>query len=122
MRSMVVCRYFGVTTACGAILLASTMLGPLASITTPYANNVLILGFVTSIANQFLVEPAATTVMFQRYALENDPNRSAKKDERAVLTKRFGILHGLSSLANLGNLAAALAHCVWLGTLLQGAI
>lgn len=114
-------RYFGVTSACGVILLASTTVGPLASIATPYVNNVLILGLVTSVANLLFMEPAATAILFKRYALENGPDAAEKKDERAALTKEFGKLHGLSSLANLGNLAAALAHCVWLGTLLQGA-
>ena len=115
------CRYFGVTTACSGILLASTTAGPLSAIATPYVNNVLILGLVTSVANLLFMEPAATAVLFQRYALENGPNPSDKQEERAALTKKFGKLHGLSSIANLGNLAASLAHCVWLATLMQGA-
>lgn len=113
--------YFILTTACSAILLASTTLGPLSAVATPYVNNVLILGTVTSAANLFFVEPAATAVMFERYDLENGPNPGDKKEERAALTKKFGKFHGLSSLTNLGNLAASLAHCVWLATLMQGA-
>lgn len=50
-------------------------------------------------------EPKTTAVMRERHKAE----REEKPDDVKRLSKRFGMLHGLSSLANLIGLG--LAHC-----------
>ena len=50
-------------------------------------------------------EPMTTAVMRERHKAE----RGERPDEVKRLSKRFGMLHGLSSLANL--LALGLGHC-----------
>ena len=50
-------------------------------------------------------EPMTTGVMRERHKAE----REERSDEVKRLSKRFGMLHGLSSLANL--LALGLGHC-----------
>ena len=51
-------------------------------------------------ANWVWVEPKATDLMFERYALENAPGeKDAAKIK--VLYKSFGKFHGISSLLNL---------------------
>ena len=53
----------------------------------------------------FWAEPMTTAVMRERHKAERDE----RAEEVKRLSKRFGMLHGLSSLANL--LALGLAHC-----------
>ncbi len=57
-------------------------------------------------------EPATTKTMFDKHKLEKDqdPAATGKTQEHRRLSKKFGMLHGLSSLANLGTLAAAHVH------------
>jgi len=69
--------------------------------------------------NYFVVGPLTSKTMFQRQKLEkeegkvySDPEASA--DMRA-LNRRFGMLHGISSLANLGAVIALGFHGVWIG-------
>ena len=53
-----------------------------------------------SVANWVYIEPKATDLMFERYALENAPGeKDAAKIK--VLYKTFGKYHGISSLLNL---------------------
>jgi len=69
--------------------------------------------------NYFVIGPLTSKTMFQRQKLEkeegkvhNDPGVSA--DMRA-LNHRFGALHGISSLANLGAVIALGFHGLWIG-------
>ena len=77
----------------------------------------LAISAVTGLLNLFFIEPAATNVMFQRYALENAPGA---RDDAGIkaLYKQFGKWHGISSLMNLGNLVCAVGHAYYLGALL----
>jgi hypothetical protein len=65
-----------------------------------------------SLANQLFVEPTATKLMFQRYELENAPQRD--NDTIKALYKKFSTWHGISSMLNLGVLVAAVTHGWWL--------
>jgi len=51
--------------------------------------------------------------MFERYELENEGKQES--DEYKAAAKKFGPLHGMSSLANLGALLGVIAHSWWLG-------
>ncbi|KAH7929388.1 hypothetical protein BV22DRAFT_1029634 [Leucogyrophana mollusca] len=69
--------------------------------------------------NQFVVGPLTSKTMFVRHKLEkeegksyNDPDVSA---EMKALNSRFGMLHGVSSLANLGAVVALVFHGLWIG-------
>jgi len=69
--------------------------------------------------NYFVVGPLTSKTMFQRQKLEkeegkaySDPEASA---EMKALNRRFGKLHGISSLANLGAVIALGFHGVWIG-------
>ncbi|KAF8971432.1 hypothetical protein BDZ97DRAFT_1786453 [Flammula alnicola] len=69
--------------------------------------------------NYFVVGPLTSKTMFQRQKLEkdegktyNDPGVSA---EMKALNQRFGILHGVSSLANLGAVISLGFHGLFIG-------
>merc|ERR1712113_1232316 len=67
--------------------------------------------------NIFYLEPQSTRVMFERYELENAGKKDS--DEYKLAAKKFGPLHGMSSLANLGALIFTLAHSWWLGGVIK---
>lgn len=74
---------------------------------------------VTSVANLVYVGPATTKIMVERKHQETrDGKRSYDEGphskEMEALNRRFGVLHGVSSLVNLGGF---LAMC-WYGVLL----
>ncbi|KAF8898434.1 hypothetical protein BD779DRAFT_1483923 [Infundibulicybe gibba] len=69
--------------------------------------------------NYFVIGPLTSKTMFQRHRLEkeegkvyNEPGVSA---EMKKLNRRFGMLHGVSSLANLGAVIALGFHGLWIG-------
>jgi len=69
--------------------------------------------------NYFVVGPLTSKTMFQRQKLEkkegkihSDPGVSA---DIQALSRRFGLLHGISSLANLGAVIALGFHGLWIG-------
>jgi len=57
--------------------------------------------------------------MFERMRLEKDEgktyNESGVSDQMKALNRRFGMLHGVSSLANLGAVIALGFHGLWIG-------
>ncbi|KIJ68634.1 hypothetical protein HYDPIDRAFT_173309 [Hydnomerulius pinastri MD-312] len=69
--------------------------------------------------NQFVVGPMTSKTMFDRHKLEKaegkEYNNSEVSDEMKTLNSRFGKLHGISSLANLGAVIALVFHGLWLG-------
>jgi hypothetical protein len=76
------------------------------------------VALLASLANWLYIEPVATDLMFQRYALENaEGERDAAKIKQ--LYKQFGKFHGISSLANLVALGAAMSHGWWLASRLS---
>ncbi|KAF8641020.1 hypothetical protein AX17_000665 [Amanita inopinata Kibby_2008] len=69
--------------------------------------------------NRFVVGPMTSRTMFQRHRLEkeegknyNEPNVSS---QMKALNRRFGMLHGISSLANLSAVIALGFHGLWIG-------
>ena len=63
------CRYFGLTTGCIVVVLASLLLAGTPSATSTRAAVTLGFALVASIVNWLLVEPVATKLMLQRCAL-----------------------------------------------------
>ncbi|TFK41300.1 hypothetical protein BDQ12DRAFT_434016 [Crucibulum laeve] len=75
--------------------------------------------FFAQAFNYFFIGPMTSKTMFQRQKLEkeegkvySDPGVSA---EMKSLNRRFGMLHGISSLANLGAVIALGFHGLWIG-------
>ncbi|CAL5220682.1 g2731 [Coccomyxa viridis] len=76
------------------------------------------VALLTGVANWLYIEPVATDLMFERYALENaEGERDGAKIK--ALYKQFGKFHGISSLLNLVGLGAAVGHGWWLATRLS---
>jgi len=67
---------------------------------------------VMTVLNQFILEPFATSIMFQRHALENDSKQNS--DEYKKLSSKFGMYHGFSALLNLGALGCGTLHGYYL--------
>ena len=78
--------YFALTTFCCAILLGTST--HFESVITNKVTGTLILGLVTSLANLVFIEPKATSVMFERYQLENSGSKDP--EARKKLTSQFG--------------------------------
>ena len=74
----------------------------------------LAIAFITTLLNLLYLEPKSTSVMFDRYALEDDGKRDT--DEYKLKAKTFGKLHGISSLTNLVALCAGVVHGVRLAS------
>jgi len=124
VQSVLFPKYFALTTGCNAVLLGSLLL-PLASSNatlspaTTSAAAVLGVGLLCSAGNFLLIEPKATSLMFQRYDIENKPNKTEDdKNQIQVLYKQFGKWHGISSLLNLIITGTAVSH----GWYLAGAL
>ncbi|KAJ7169490.1 hypothetical protein C8R46DRAFT_896230 [Mycena filopes] len=70
-------------------------------------------------SNYFVVGPLTSKTMFQRMRLEKEEGKSYSEsgvsDDMRALTRRFGMLHGVSSLANLGAVVALIFHGLWIG-------
>jgi len=80
---------------------------------------VLAVVVLSQASNYFVVGPLTSKVMLQRHKLEkeegktyNEPGVSA---EMKALNKKFGSLHGISSLANLTAVLALGFHGLWIG-------
>eukprot|EP00898_Chlorokybus_atmophyticus_P002914 jgi/Chlat1/3623/Chrsp237S03613 len=73
------------------------------------------LSLVCTLANLVVLEPWATRVMLERYDLENAGDKTS--DAQRQLAKRFGMLHGLSSLVNMVSLTGGFVHAWWLSSL-----
>ncbi|RDB28421.1 hypothetical protein Hypma_015199 [Hypsizygus marmoreus] len=69
--------------------------------------------------NYFVIGPLTSKTMFQRHKLEKEEgkvyNEPGVSDEMKAVNRRFGTLHGISSLANLGSFIALTFHGLWLG-------
>jgi hypothetical protein len=69
--------------------------------------------------NYWVIGPMTSKTMFKRHKLEkeegkayNDPGVSKQMKS---LNRKFGALHGISSLANLGAVIALAFHGLWVG-------
>jgi hypothetical protein len=79
------------------------------------------VALLMTLANQFVLEPKSTKIMFERYDLENNNSGDAsikETEEYKTLAKSFGKLHGMSSLTNLIALCAAAVHGFYLAAAL----
>lgn len=74
----------------------------------------LTVAFVTTLINLLYLEPRSTSVMFDRYALEDVGMRDS--EEYRLKAKMFGKLHGISSLANLIALCGGVVHGIRLAS------
>ncbi|KAJ7071495.1 hypothetical protein C8F01DRAFT_1110770 [Mycena amicta] len=72
-------------------------------------------------ANYFIIGPLTSKTMFQRLKLEKDEGKSYNEvgvsEQMKSLNRQFGMLHGVSSLANLGAVIALGFHGLWIGNL-----
>lgn len=100
--------YFFLHAVCLAIMLV-TLQGLQPGILQTSVGVNLGLSLASTLINLYVVEPESTRVMFKRYALES--KSEDKSDAYAALASRFGKLHGISSLLNLG---ATVGACVYL--------
>jgi hypothetical protein len=84
----------------------------------------LFLVLATSLANLAMVGPATTKIMRERKAQETKEGKKyydegPKSEEMAALNKRFGAVHGVSSMLNLVGLLATGWYGVVLGNKLK---
>lgn len=118
VQSQLFPKYFGLTTGCNVVLLGSLLLLGGSSPSTNRAAITLGLALVASIGNMLFLEPVATKLMFERYALENLEEKTAEvKAQIQALYKSFGMYHGISSLINLIITGCAFAHAWFLGSI-----
>ncbi|KAE9410694.1 hypothetical protein BT96DRAFT_961468 [Gymnopus androsaceus JB14] len=70
-------------------------------------------------ANYFVIGPMTSRTMFERHRLEKEEgkvyNEPGVSDAMKALNRRFGSLHGISSLLNLWAVIAAGMHGLWIG-------
>jgi hypothetical protein len=87
------------------------------SVVTVKSTKALGVALVSTLLNQFYLEPTSTNNMMERYRLEDLPG--GKDSERyKELKANFGKFHGMSSLANLIALCAGAAHGVYIAAAL----
>ncbi|PHH63603.1 hypothetical protein CDD81_5695 [Ophiocordyceps australis] len=127
--------YFGMQTALPAVLALTFPGDPLTGVSPGIAglfnasskldSLVPIVGmFATGIANLVVLLPATLDVMKQRRGqVKRDGkdwgSEGPHSEEMRALNKKFGMLHGISSLLNLGTFVAAVAYGFTLGARIQ---
>ena len=74
----------------------------------------LAIALISTLLNLLYLEPKSTSVMFDRYELED--SGKSESDEYSQKAKLFGKLHGMSSLANLIALCGGVVHGVRLAS------
>ncbi|GLC38364.1 hypothetical protein PLESTB_001268800 [Pleodorina starrii] len=113
-------QYFALTT--GANLLALVTLALAGASGSPAGVRALValgLSLGGLLVNWLAIEPVCTRLMFERYDIENLPDKTeADKDRIATLYKQFGKWHGISSLINLVSFCVAVGHGWFLASLL----
>ncbi|KAF7367244.1 DUF4149 domain-containing protein [Mycena sanguinolenta] len=79
----------------------------------------LVLVLLAQGSNYFIIGPLTSKTMFERMKLEKEEGKSYTEagvsDQMKGLNRRFGMLHGISSLANLGAVLALGFHGLWIG-------
>ncbi|KAF5384688.1 hypothetical protein D9757_006229 [Collybiopsis confluens] len=69
--------------------------------------------------NYFVIGPMTSKTMFERHRLEKEEgkvyNEPGVSDAMKALNKRFGALHGVSSLFNLWSVIAIAMHGLYIG-------
>jgi hypothetical protein len=85
----------------------------------------LVSVFLAQSLNYFVVGPMTSKIMFQRHKLEKEEGKSYNEEgvsaKMKALNVKFGSLHGISSLANMGAVIALSFHGLFIGNVgLQG--
>jgi len=87
-----------------------------ADVAQVYALAIVMIG---QSANYFVIGPLTSRTMFQRQKLEKEEGKiysdPGVSSEMKALNAKFGQLHGISSLANLGAVIALGFHGLWIG-------
>lgn len=111
LQSKLFPKYFAL---CSASLVLQLVTLPVLNIaSTKRSLQILGVGLAFTLLNQFYLEPKSTSVMFERYRLDDIPG-AADSEEYKSLRAQFGKLHGMSSLTNLIALCSGVAHAVFL--------
>lgn len=75
--------------------------------------------FLSQASNYFVIGPLTSKTMFQRQRQEKEEGKSYSdpgvSDALKALNRRFGMLHGISSLLNLAAVIALGLHGLWIG-------
>jgi hypothetical protein len=106
------------TAACGVAFgtLSAATPGGAAAAAASFGGRAILVAAFFSLLNALVLEPKATENMFERYALEDKIAKAgaganaADQEKKKALGKKFGALHGGSSMANLVALCAVVAH------------
>jgi hypothetical protein len=83
---------------------------------------ILLGGWLASVTQQLLLGPLTTKLMFRRHRLTEELAKPGKNEDAALKQQlksaqgKFGALHGISSLYNLGILLVVVAHGLYLAT------
>lgn len=79
----------------------------------------LLTVFLSQSFNYFVIGPMTSKTMFKRHRLEKEEgksyNESGVSSQMKALNRKFGMLHGISSLANLGAVISLGFHGLWIG-------
>jgi len=116
---------------CICLDLMTTKTNTLLKLSKPQQMNLYFI-FLTLLVNLLIIEPKTTAIMFERHIVERrlgtgqevgklkpvDPKK-ALDPELVALSKRFGMMHGISSTLNLATVCLAAWHLCWLGSKLN---
>lgn len=108
--------FFALTTACNVLMLGTWLAATgdvAAAAAAPTAPVIsLFVALLCGLANWFYLEPVCTSLMFERYDLENKGDAKTEEDKAriAVLYKKFGAMHGISALVNLVQIGCLAGH------------
>ncbi|TFK30397.1 hypothetical protein FA15DRAFT_662353 [Coprinopsis marcescibilis] len=89
----------------------------LAEVAVVYSLGVVL---ISQALNFIVVGPMTSKIMFKRQKLEKEEgvqyNDAKASADMKTLNKQFGMLHGISSLLNLGAVISLIIHGLWLGS------
>ena len=99
--------YFGVQTVTSAAALALTAMGRAGATAETAKPRAAAAGVALafSLLNLAVLEPLTTAAMYNRRAAQAEDSKSSAEEKKRA-NKKFGMLHGFSSLANLLALGA----------------
>ncbi|KAG8943426.1 hypothetical protein FRC04_002891 [Tulasnella sp. 424] len=126
LQSRIFPVYFGVSTSITTALLASWVFNHpdvvpnfsrpgLADVAQAWT--LVVVGSMQAL-NWLYLGPLTSSLMFKRHKLERAEGKSytdpTVSDEMKALTKKFGALHGISSLTNLISILGMTFHGLWI--------
>ncbi|XP_068663129.1 uncharacterized protein [Aristolochia californica] len=125
LQSKMFPAYFSTVSACGAISIAAfAYLHPwkTASSVERFQIGILLSSFAFNLTNLFVFTPMTVEIMRKRHKVEKEENigdevgwtknrEAAKANPKlAAMNKKFGMIHGLSSLANIMSFGCLAMH------------